>query len=117
MLDSETSGKQADILIKKIATTNDSQAQIDKIQPTTNTSSALGGYLQNKTQRCSTAAASGNPRNNVRAMQGSKQVINHIQTIIRNNGNPSNNDESLEDINSKSNAVKNNNFFTTDVRE
>jgi len=94
---------------------------------TTAVSAAATGYHTTKTQRCNTAAGLGgaNPRSNGRALHGSKQVINHIQTIIRNTNatKTSNidNNESFEEFNGSTGGLKNlkqtNNFFTTDIKD
>ncbi len=81
-----------------------------------------------KTQRCNTAGNLGgsNPRSNGRILQGSKQVINHIQTIIRNNNGSINTfeakgDQSIDDFNviggTRMAGPKTNNFFTTEAKD
>lgn len=85
------------------------------------------GYNTTKTQRCNTAAGLGgvNPRSNGRTLHGSKQVINHIQTIIRNTNatktSNMDNNESFDDFNGSTAGLQNmkqtNNFFTTDVKD
>ena len=72
-----------------------------------------------KVNRCPTAG--GNSRStNGRIIPGSKQVINHIQTIIRNSNQSTNEADSFYDTKTSEihgNIIKhaNNNFFTTEL--
>lgn len=64
--------------------------------PYGNNAGSSTGFYSAKVGRSTTASS--NPRNAARGqLQGSRLVINHIQTIIRNNNNTSSKDESFDE--------------------